>query len=128
MSLRERQSLFAFNFHKLIEFIYSQGFEISFGEFYRPPEMQKIYFNTGRSKTMDGLHPKRLAGDLNFFKNGVMLFQDPKNYIADATFIKPIGEFWMSLNTDNVWGSDWNRNHDIVDDTFHDPYHFECKP
>ena len=73
-----------------------------------------------RSKTMDSRHIQRLAGDFNIFKNGVL--------INDAKTIQPLGDFWMTLNTDNVWGGDWNRNHNTIDETFKDPYHFEMKP
>lgn len=96
------------------------GFKLTFGEVFRTLEQQKIYFNTGRSKTMDSRHLQRLAVDFNIFQNGILI-NDPK-------VIQPLGEFWMSLNTDNRWGGDWNRNHSILDETFKDPYHFESIP
>ena len=39
------------------------------GELARTPEQQAIYFKTGRSKTMNSIHLKRCAIDLNFFKD-----------------------------------------------------------
>ncbi len=120
MTLQAKQSIFTFNIHKLIEFAYKNGFELTFGEVFRTEEQQKIYFNTGRSKTMNSRHLQRLAVDFNIFKGGKIL-NDPKD-------IQVLGEFWMTLNTDNVWGGDWDRDHSILDETFKDPYHFEMKP
>lgn len=120
MTLSERQQLFTFNIHQLIEFAYKKGFKLTFGEVFRTEEQQRIYFNTGRSKTMNSRHLQRLAVDFNIFIDGKL--------INDPALIQPLGEFWMSLNTDNIWGGDWNRNHSILDETFKDPYHFEIKP
>ena len=120
MTLREKQSLFVFNVHLLIEFAYKHGFELTAGEFYRTEEQQKIYFDSGRSKTMQSRHRQRLAVDFNIFIGGKL--------VSDPAVIQPLGEFWMSLNTDNVWGNDWDRDHSILDETFSDPGHFEMKP
>ena len=120
MSLQKKQSVFTFNIHLLIELAFKNGFELTFGEVFRTVEQQTIYFNTGCSKTMDSRHIQRLAVDFNIFKDGIL--------INDAKTIQPLGELWMTLNTDNVWGGDWNRNHSVLDETFLDPYHFETKP
>ena len=48
-------------------------------------------------------------------------------YSTDLEIARPLGEYWMLLHPDNVWGGDWNRN-GILDETFKDPYHFEIKP
>ena len=120
MGLQKKQSTFTFNIHLLITFAFKQGFELTFGEVFRTVEQQTIYFNTGRSKTMNSRHIQRLAVDFNIFKNGVLI-NDPK-------IIQPLGEYWMTLNTDNVWGGDWDRDHSTLDETFKDPYHFECRP
>lgn len=120
MKLSERQQLFTFNIHLLIEFAYKNGFCLTFGEVYRTEEQQKIYFETGRSKTMNSRHLQRLAVDFNIFKDGILL-----NKPID---IKPLGDFWESLNTDNVWGGDWDRDNNLDEETFKDPYHFELRP
>ncbi len=120
MTLRKKQSLFVFNIHLLIAFAYKNGFELTFGEFDRTQEQQEFYFKTGKSKTMNSRHLIRLAGDFNIFLNGKL--------INDPVLIKPLGDYWMSLNTDNVWGGDWNRNYNLLDETFKDPYHFEMRP
>ncbi len=120
MTLSEKQQTFTFNIASLITYAFRNGFKLTFGEVYRTIEQQKIYFDTGRSKTMNSRHLQRLAVDFNIFKDGVLL-NDPK-------LIQPLGEYWLTLNTDNVWGGDWNRDHSVLDETFKDPYHFECKP
>ena len=127
MTLGEKQRIFTWNIHLLIEFAYKQGFQLSFGEVYRTLEQQKIYFQTGRSKTMNSLHLKRLAVDFNFFKDGRMLFQDAARYSEDVMLLKPVGDYWISLNTDNRWGADWDKDGNPLNDKFRDPYHFEMQ-
>ncbi|HJY63847.1 MAG TPA: M15 family metallopeptidase [Ignavibacteria bacterium] len=109
MTLRKQQSIFTFNVHKLIEFAFKLGFELTFGEVYRTAEQQKIYFDSGRSKTMNSMHLQRLAVDFNFFFNGELI-NDPKH-------LKKFGDYWKLLNTSNRWGGDFK--------TLSDPYHFE---
>lgn len=120
MTLSAKQKVFTFNISLLIQQAFKLGFELTFGEVFRTEEQQKIYFNTGRSKTMDSRHLQRLAVDFNIFIGGVL--------INDPSKIQPLGEFWITLNTDNVWGGDWNRDHSVLDERFKDPYHFEMKP
>jgi hypothetical protein len=128
MTLSEKQKIFTFNIAKLITEAYRQGYELTFGEVFRTPEQQKIYFDTGRSKTMNSRHLDRLAVDFNIFKDGVLLFNNPATRNAEIQSCLPLGEYWISLNTDNVWGGDWDRDHTTLDETFKDPYHFEQKP
>lgn len=136
MALSDKQKVFTFNIHRLIEFAFKNGFELTFGEVSRP--QSQIWLNyygydisnnngvlslikrTPTSKTLQSRHYDRLAADFNIFKNGQL--------INDAAIIQPLGEFWITLNTENVWGGDWNRNHSVLDETFKDPYHFEMKP
>lgn len=144
MTLSDKQKIFTFNIHKLIEFIFSKGFEATLGEVARP--QSQIWLNyygyeiensngalslvkkAPTSKTLQSRHYDRLAADLNLFKDGVYLFQNAATRKKEIEMCLVIGEFWLSLNTDNVWGGDWNRNHSIADETFPDPYHFEMKP
>jgi len=125
MTLREKQSIFTFNIHRLIEQAYKLGFELTAGELYRTPEQQKIYFDTGRSKTMQSLHIERLAVDFNIFKDGRMLFQESTQYEQDVMTCKPLGDYWVSLNTANSWGADWGKDNNPLNDKFRDPYHFQ---
>lgn len=120
MTLRDKQSVFTFNIHKLIQYAYRRGYVLTFGEVYRTQEQQRLYFNTGRSKTMNSRHLQRLAVDFNVFKNGALLSR-PIDF-------KPLGDYWESLHTDNRWGGDWDRDDNLDEETFRDPYHFEMKP
>lgn len=105
MTLREEQEAFLLDFVKLIQFANSQGFTVTAGELLRPIEMQKIYMQTGRSKTMDSYHLKKLAGDLNFFIAG--------QYICTVEMIRPLGEYWESLSPQNRWGGNFNAFKDV---------------
>lgn len=112
MSLVKEQAEFLLDVCKLIVFATEQGFTVTGGELYRTPEQQKIYVQTGRSKTMASNHLTRRAIDLNFFLNGELVY--------DVDKLKIIGDFWKSLNSKNDWGGFWN--------TFKDVPHFERKP
>ncbi len=85
------------------------GFRVSGGELWRNKEIQKIYFDSGRSSTMNSRHWKKLALDINFFLDGKV--------IDDYDSLLPIGEFWESLHEKNVWGGRWKNPYD--------PSHFE---
>lgn len=126
MTLSDRQKIFTLNIAKLIEFAYENKFELTFGEVYRTIEQQKIYFDSGRSKTMNSKHLQRLAVDFNIFYNGTLLFQYQDKYIGEYENAKVLGDYWMSLHESNVWGADWDRNPATID-KFHDPYHFEMQ-
>ena len=128
MTLSERQQIFTINISKLINFAYENGYKLTFGEVFRTQEQQEIYFKTGRSKTMNSRHLQRLAVDFNIFKNGILLFQTNTTKKKEIESCLVLGDFWLTLHPDNVWGGDWNRNHKTIDETFEDPYHFEMKP
>ena len=111
MSLSEKQRLFTKNIARLITFVYFNlpGYELTFGEAYRTKEQQEIYFKQGKSKTMNSKHLDRLAVDFNLFINGV--------YQTSTEAYKPLGEYWMSLDKNNVWGGSWK--------SFPDGNHYE---
>lgn len=47
----------------------------------------------------NSVHQKKLAQDLNLFKDG--------KFLDDAADYLPYGEFWKSLNPLARWGGDW---------------------
>lgn len=112
LTLRQKQSVFAKNIGLLIIWAYNNGYELTFGEAWRPPEMEAIYVKEGKSETMNSRHIVRMAVDLNGFKNGVLL--------QSNTDYKPLGDFWKSINPANVWGGDFK--------TLQDDDHFEMIP
>lgn len=115
MSLSQQQRVFTLNVAKLIQFAFSKGIELTFGEAYRTREQQLLYVQSGKSKTMNSNHLRRLAVDFNFFKNGNLTYK-----FED---IKEIGDYWESLHPKNRWGGDWNKND--IKDGFIDTPHFE---
>lgn len=105
MSLSQEQAAFLLDVCKLIPFASAQGYTVTGGELFRTAEQQKIYLDTGRSKTMNSYHLKRLAIDLNFLKDGAM--------VLDKTLLQPIGDFWENLSPQNSWGGNWNSFKDV---------------
>lgn len=109
MRMVTEQNAFLTDFALLILEAQKRGFEVSAGELLRTPEQQKIYFDTGRSKTLDSNHLKKLAGDLNFFKDG--------KWIQSKAELQGLGDFWEALNPLNRWGGNFR--------SFTDCPHFE---
>jgi peptidoglycan L-alanyl-D-glutamate endopeptidase CwlK len=105
MSLVAEQAQFLMDVCKLVVFATKQGFVVTGGELFRTPEQQEIYLKTGRSKTMNSYHLKRCAVDLNFFKEGKLIY--------DIKALAPVGAYWESLNQKNSWGGNWNSFKDV---------------
>ncbi len=101
MSLVPEQAAFLLDVTKLVLHATDHGLTVTAGEMYRTPEQQEIYLKTGRSKTMNSQHLKRLAVDLNFFRGGKLL--------GTRADLKAIGEYWESLNPKNKWGGNFNN-------------------
>lgn len=109
MSLNEKQFAFALCSAKLITHIFESGYQCSLGEAFRTKEQAAIYAAKGIG-IIDSQHCKRLAIDLNLFKNGV--------YLTDTESYRPIGIFWKGLDPRNHWGGDFPKP---------DGNHFEMK-
>lgn len=71
---------------QLIPFIFSNGYEVTFGDTYRD---SRCAYGQAFS-----LHRKRLAIDLNLFKDG--------KYLDSTAAHEPIGLFWESIG--GSWG------------------------
>jgi len=127
MSLSDEQWEFLQDVSELIRWAKANNFKLTGGELYRTQDQQKLYYygkrivvhkdgvlscidDKKRSKTLRSRHTERLAIDLNVFVNGRLAWE-PED-------LKSIGEFWKSLNPQNVWGGDWGW----------DAGHFERKP
>ena len=82
-TLRMKQNRFVRLISLLIQFAISEGFEISFGD---------AFATSGHRK--GSLHYKRLAIDLNLFKNGT--------YLTTTEAHRVLGEYWESLG--GSWG------------------------
>ena len=99
--LLKKQKRFAKLVGELIAWAYQQdGYELTFGEALRPRWVAEVYHNQGKG-TLNSLHTKSLAIDLNLFVNGV--------YRKDSEAYKPLGEFWETLDRDARWGGKFTR-------------------
>lgn len=81
--LREKQSEFVRKVSLLILYAYEQGYELTFGD---------AYASTGHK--IGSFHYKRLAIDLNLFKDG--------KYLEETKDHKVLGQFWESIG--GTWG------------------------
>ena len=125
MKLSEHQIIFTYHIAKLIEYAYGLGISMTFGEAYRPMQMQLLYYygytikriqdtiklviGSTKSKTLKSNHQRRLAVDFNFFING--------NLTYDKTKLQDLGDYWESLDPLNKWGGNYK--------SFLDTPHFE---
>ena len=87
--LQEKQSQFVKKIALLILFAYDQGYELTFGD---------AYASTGHK--IGSYHYKRLAIDLNLFRDGKFL-EETKDH-------RPLGLFWESLGDQCTWGGNFN--------------------
>ena len=99
MSLVKEQAAFLLDVARLINKATELGFVVTGGELARTPEQQAIYVKTGRSKTLNSIHLKRCAIDLNFFKDGQIIW--------DKGILAPLGAYWESLHAKNRWGGNF---------------------
>jgi hypothetical protein len=89
--MRNDQSKFVKMVALLILYAYEIGYELTFGD---------AYATYGHIK--DSFHYKRLAIDLNLFKDGI--------YLTKTEDHLPLGEFWESIG--GSWGGRWrDGNH-----------------
>lgn len=119
MSLVQQQAAFAQDVIKLLTFVFANGFVATFGEAYRTAEQQAIYIANGASKLKPGQisqHQKRLAIDLNIFKDGKL---------CTAEQVRVIGKYWESLGMLNRWGGSWRGEVEAGRSHFIDSPHFE---
>lgn len=87
LSLGKKQRLFVSMVADLIQFAYSKGYELTFGD---------AMATTGHRA--NSLHYVRLAIDLNLFKDGV--------YLTTTEAHTPLGEYWESKG--GSWGGRFN--------------------
>jgi hypothetical protein len=110
------QNEFLKDFAKLIQFIHEQGWIATGGELWRTKEQQQVYFTTGKSKTMNSNHLKRLAIDLNIFK----VREDGTPQLAyEKDELQEFGDYWESLSPHNSWSGNWQPRADGWAETSH---------
>jgi hypothetical protein len=90
MTLGDKQRKFSLMIAKLIQFAYDQGYEITCGDFFAHDGHKDNSF-----------HYKKLAADLNLFKN--------RKYLTKTKDHRFLGEKWESMG--GTWGGRF-RNKD----------------
>ena len=113
MKFSQHQEAFSRDLCKLMQRAFELGYECRMGEVLRPPEMQTIYVQTGRSKTMNSMHLKKCAADMHFFKDGALCYP------------RELGTYWESLSPLNRWGGSWRGAIEAGRSMFKDEPHFE---
>lgn len=94
MTLFETQVKFASLIPLLISKAFELGFQVTLGDAYRDPRVHGefgVKQGYGHPKSN---HKRRLALDLNLFKNG--------KYLTTTEDHQPLGEYWESLG--GTWG------------------------
>jgi len=86
LTLREQQSIFAHMVGKLICYAYAIGYEITLGD---------AYATSGHKE--NSFHYKRLAIDLNLFKDG--------EYLTETEDHEELGDYWKKMG--GSWGGDF---------------------
>jgi hypothetical protein len=98
--LSEKQMVFSQLVGMLLDWIYEQGYGVTFGEAYRTPEQAAFNARAG-SGIVNSQHTLRMAVDLNLYINGV--------YQTETAAYKPLGDYWKSLHPNAAWGGDFSK-------------------
>ena len=89
-NILNQQMRFSMMVSLLLQYAYMLGYEVTLGDAYRD-----IRCPYGLEKSF---HHKRLAIDLNLFRNGIYLQQTDDH--------RSLGEFWEFIG--GTWGGRWN--------------------
>jgi hypothetical protein len=100
MTLGEKQRLFTRYLGQLIQWSYSNGYELTFGDAFRPAQQAAANAAAGTG-IKNSLHTQRLAVDFNLFIDGV--------YQNSSIAHKPLGDYWKTLHPSCCWGGDFTR-------------------
>jgi hypothetical protein len=110
MTLQEQQALFARSVAMLINHVFDKGYSCTLGEAFRTPEQAELNAKKGTG-IANSLHCRRLAIDINLFKDG--------KYLTDTKEYHWLGSFWEVIDKQNRWGGRFGKA---------DGNHFERKP
>ena len=86
------------------------------GEGYRTQYQQDEYFRTGYTRVRYSKHQDRLAQDVNFFVDGVSMWDMPEE--TSRKLLQRAGDYWETLREGNRWGGNFKG--------FYDAGHFEA--
>ena len=94
MTLREQQSKFAKMAAELILKAYELGYEVTLGDAFRDPRLHGDFGVKKGYGAANSFHKKRLAIDLNLFKDG--------KFLSSTEDHRKLGEWWESKC--GTWG------------------------
>lgn len=94
MSLFEQQAKFAIMAARLILKAEEMGYQVTLGDAYRDPRIHGAPGVKRGYGAANSFHKKRLALDLNLFKNGV--------FLQSTEAHRALGEWWESIG--GTWG------------------------
>jgi hypothetical protein len=94
MTLGQKQRKFVLMIADLIDYAYSNGYELTFGDAYRDPRTNGAMGEKVGYSHKNSNHKQRLAVDFNLFKNGA--------YLSKTSDHEPLGIYWEGLGGD--WG------------------------
>lgn len=103
MSELHKQFEFTKSLVRLLTWCDVNGYQVTLGEAWRPPETAAAYAMKGMG-IANSLHTHRLAIDLNIF------FKDV--WLTSVDDVKPIGDFWESMSTPELphcWGGNFSN-------------------
>jgi len=100
MTLREKQSLFAYLVARLILRATTLGYEITLGEAWRSKAAAEANVAAGTG-ILYSLHRSKLAIDLNLFKDG--------KYLSSTEAHRVLGEWWERQHELCRWGGRFKR-------------------
>jgi len=98
LTLRQQQSQFAVMAAKLILQAEAMGYEVTLGDAYRDPRVHGEFGKKMAYGEAKSFHKKRLALDLNLFRNGA--------YLSGTEAHRPLGEWWEKQG--GTWGGRFN--------------------
>lgn len=103
VTLVDKQKFFSKKIALLLVFLFDEGYEVTFGEAWRPEITAEAYAKQGKG-IANSLHPLRLAFDINLWKDGKYLTRTPDYEKA--------GVYWESLSTPEIkctWGGRFQK-------------------
>lgn len=99
MRLRQKQELFAHMVALLILHAEQLGYTVTFGDAYRDPRSHGAYGTRKAYGYRYSYHKRRLAVDLNLFRNG--------RFLRSTKAHEPLGLYWESMG--GTWGGRFRK-------------------
>jgi len=94
MTLGQQQRIFSLKLAQFIVWIYEQGYEVTMGDAFRDPRVHGAFGEKVAYGAASSFHKKKLAQDLNLFKDG--------KYLSSTEDHRMLGEKWESMG--GTWG------------------------